>query len=294
MTETNFIVSEEEKISAMVSLLGDDSIKVRNRVATSLEAELPECTGLLQSILDKTDDPLLREKLNLILRLGSSDKPEEHWKIMKEHLAFNLRDGMIAISMLDVESHPTRMEMLRKLDELSEEWISELPEMADNEEKTKNLMEFLFKKKGFSGNDDDYYALDNCFLHRMLEKRCGLPVTLSVLSILLAEEAGLPLYGVGLPLHFIVGLFQGSKGIRFYDCYDSGREVTREECAHFLQARGIFFHPQLLSPCDPESTLQRILDNIRHISERKHLDEQTRVLTRFYASKDEPVTGVLS
>ena len=161
---------------------------------------------------------------------------------------------------------------------LSDEWFEQLDPASSQEEKVDNLMHFLFASERFLGNSEDYYSLDNCFLHRILEKRKGIPVTLCLLSVLLAEEAELPLFGIGLPLHFIVGHFQGSKGIRFFDCFDNGREVTPEECVNYLHSRGIFFHPQLLSPCDNESILKRVLVNIKHIAQRRgQLDQYQKI-----------------
>jgi regulator of sirC expression with transglutaminase-like and TPR domain len=147
-------------------------------------------------------------------------------------------------------------------------------------------MNFLFLSGRFRGNSEDYYSLDNCFLHRMFEHGKGLPVTLCLLAVMLAEEAELPLYGIGLPLHFIAGHFQGSKGISFFDCFDGGREVSPEECVNYLHSRGIFFHPQLLSPCDTDSILQRVLVNIKHIAQRKGLQSQLESVDRLSSAEN--------
>lgn len=270
----------ENEILCMVSLLGDRSVRVRNRTATVLEGGLPGNEGFLQSCLEKEPDPLIRERLALILALGASSDPLQHWKAMKEQEAFNIRDGLAAVALLDQDRKISRVELLRRMDELSDNWQKRQRKESTAEEKVMDMMGFLYGPTGFAGNADEYYSLDNCFLHRMLESRKGIPVTLCCLAILLAEEEGLPVYGIGLPLHFIVGFFQGSKGIRFFDCFDSGKEVTSEECEQYLYSRGIFFHPQLLSPCEPELVLNRILINIKHIASRRKLNEQQQSVER--------------
>ena len=277
---------KENKVEAMVSLLGDRSIRIRNRVAVQLEKMLPDIAPELEGLLEKEVDPLVREMLTVLLKLGMSDDPLEHWNILKENMAMNLRDGMVAISMLDTEEGVSRIQILEDIYRLSDQWTTQLHRGMSDSEKVSSLMDFLFTSGKFRGNSEDYYSLDNCFMHRMLQHGKGLPVTLCLLAVMLAEEEGLTLYGIGLPLHFITGHFQGSKGISFYDCFDGGREVSPEECVNYLHSRGIFFHPQLLSPCDTESILQRVLVNIKHIAQRKGLQEQLDRVEKFNKIED--------
>ena len=265
----------------MVSLLADRSIAVRNLVALQLERRLPDIADDLQQHLCQADDPLVRERLTVLIKLGLSSDPVEHWSVLKDNMTMNLRDGIVAISLMDQEQNVSRVDLLQRIHELTNEWMGGLASTMLPSEKVDNLMDFLFLSGRFKGNSEDYYSLDNCFLHRMLDSGKGLPVTLCLLAVMMAEEAELPLYGIGLPLHFIAGHFQGSKGIRFFDCFDGGREVSPEECVNYLHSRGIFFHPQLLSPCDTDSILQRVLVNIKHIAQRKGLHPQLQSLERF-------------
>ncbi len=269
---------DKQRIQSMVSLLGDRSVRVRNRVATQLENAMPGISNELQEMQNLNADPLIRERLGAIIAFGVSKDPSDHWMHMTENMCFNLRDGMASLCLTDTEQLCSRELALQRMDELVDRWFGQINESFTEQEKVDNLMNFLFKEEGFEGNSDNYYSLDNCYLHRVLESKKGLPVTLSILAVLLAEEAGLPLYGIGLPLHFIVGHFQGSKGIRFFDCFDSGREVTQEECVQYLHSRGIFFHPQLLSPCENESVLNRVLVNIKHIAQRRGLSAHLRAV----------------
>lgn len=269
-----------QETRAMVSLLGDRSLRIRNRVSLQLEKRVEEIGDQLEAILELETDPLIRERLTLLLALGRSSDPTEHWSILRENMSLNLRDGMVAISMMDSEESVERIDLLERIHDLSDEWNDSLDGNLSPAERVSSLMEFLFLSGRFVGNSEDYYSLDNCFIHRMLDTGKGLPVTLCLLAVMLAEEADLPLYGIGLPLHFIAGHFQGSKGIRFFDCFDGGREVTPEECVNYLHSRGIFFHPQLLSPCDTPSVLQRVLVNIKHISQRKGLHAQLEAIER--------------
>ena len=269
-----------KEVKAMVSLLADRSVKIRNKVCLSLEENICDTRPILEDIVKNEEDPLIRERIQLLLQLSATNDPIDHWKSMRDLMCFNIRDGMIAISLTDLDVKTTRIELLREVTDLSDAWFDQLDDKWDNVHKVQNLMSFLFNPKNFIGNSEDYYSLDNCFLHRILKNKKGLPVTLCLLAVMLAEEANLPLYGIGLPLHFITGHFQGSKGISFFDCFDNGREVSSEECVNYLHSRGIFFHPQLLSPCDSESILQRVLVNTKHIAQRKGLQDQIDIIEK--------------
>lgn len=262
---------DAKDLRVMTSFLADRSVRVRRRIELVLERQLAEIRPVLSEILAEERDPLIRERLTLLLGLDECKGALEQWRFLHRHLSLGLREGFVALSLTDVDGAPGRVELLEKIMALSDEWSAQFSARTKDEDKVAGLMDYLFASKRFSGNTDDYYSLDNCYLHRLLSGGRGLPVTLCTLAVILAEDEGLPLYGIGLPLHFIVGHFQGSRGLTFYDCFDGGREVTREECASYLQSRGIFFHPQLLSPCSNESILTRIVVNLKHIAQRRKL-----------------------
>ncbi|MGH9719560.1 MAG: transglutaminase family protein, partial [Bryobacteraceae bacterium] len=72
---------------------------------------------------------------------------------------------------------------------------------------------YLFEELGFRGNTDDYYNPANSCLNDVLTARLGIPITLSVVYIEIARRLGRPVFGVGLPGHFVVR-------------YDDGREAV--------------------------------------------------------------------
>jgi regulator of sirC expression with transglutaminase-like and TPR domain len=80
--------------------------------------------------------------------------------------------------------------------------------------RVESLNRYLFDEQGFAGNVSDYYDPRNSMLHRVLERRLGIPITLSVVYIEVGRRAGLRVEGVGLPGHFIVRAFEseGAEG----------------------------------------------------------------------------------
>src|SRR6478672_11751366 len=69
----------------------------------------------------------------------------------------------------------------------------------------------LFSEEGFAGNHDDYYDVENSYLDKVLVRRTGIPVTLSIVYMEVARLVGLPLQGIGLPGDFVVGFWPRGK-----------------------------------------------------------------------------------
>ncbi|HZO88516.1 MAG TPA: transglutaminase-like domain-containing protein [Chthonomonadaceae bacterium] len=133
------------------------------------------------------------------------------------------------------------------------------------------LNAFLFDELGFHGNREDYYNPANSFLNEVLDRRTGLPITLSVLYLALAHRLRLPLYGVGMPLHFIVKYIAPGQEI-FIDPFYGGEMLTPEDCrARIEQIAGqpIVFDPACLNATPKRRILYRLLNNLKQIYLRR-------------------------
>ena len=126
---------------------------------------------------------------------------------------------------LDVEYY------LRRLDDLGAEAAQALAECDDETERIVGLNEFLFQGKRFIGNQSDYYDPRNSFLNEVLERRTGIPITLSILYIEVATRVGIQVEGVGFPGHFLVRA--GENGLMI-DPF-GGRVLTRKDCLELLR-----------------------------------------------------------
>lgn len=130
-------------------------------------------------------------------------------------------------------------------------------------DRVETLAEFLNLEQRLRGNDDDYYNLRNSLLPAVIESRLGIPISLSLLYILVAKRAGLTVEGVGLPGHFIVR----HEDI-FFDPFHGGRRVGLEECKALLEQQNLTLLPQHLAPTTPRQLLIRMLTNIYYIADQ--------------------------
>ncbi|MBY8877022.1 transglutaminase-like domain-containing protein [Actinacidiphila acidipaludis] len=117
---------------------------------------------------------------------------------------------------------------------------------------------------GFQGSPADYGRLESSLLQEVLRRRRGLPILLSVVWIEVARRAGAPVYGVGLPGHFVVGLGEPEGEHVLVDPFDGGRVLSAEDAELLVAgATGAGLTPAMLTPADPLDIVLRILNNIR-------------------------------
>src|ERR1051326_1812136 len=113
---------------------------------------------------------------------------------------------------------------LARLDEMGEEARARILRGGSEVEA---LNRYLFDEQRFEGNESDYYDPRNSMLHRVLERRTGIPITLSIIYIEVGRRAGLSVEGVGLPGHFIVRATEGGGDSLLVDPFN--RKLTDEE-----------------------------------------------------------------
>jgi regulator of sirC expression with transglutaminase-like and TPR domain len=127
---------------------------------------------------------------------------------------------------IDVEAH------LGELDAMAQEarryFHGDLPARVHG------LARYLFHDMGFRGNQKDYYNPLNSYFNQVLERRTGIPITLSVLVMAVGKRAGLHLEGVGLPGHFVVKAVDGDNEVVF-DPFHGGRVLTAAECENVVR-----------------------------------------------------------
>ena len=127
------------------------------------------------------------------------------------------------------------------------------------------LAEYLFATAGFRGNTTDYADPRNSYLNQVLERRLGLPISLSVIFLEIGWRLGLPVAGVGMPGHFIVSV-EGEDGPVYLDPFHGGRRLAVDDCRQLVEAalgsQGAF-NPAWLAPTAPREIVARMLNNLR-------------------------------
>ncbi|MDX2227103.1 MAG: transglutaminase-like domain-containing protein [Verrucomicrobiae bacterium] len=121
----------------------------------------------------------------------------------------------------------------------------------------RELTRFVSRELGFRGNTQDYYNPDNCFLNQVIERKLGIPISLSLIYLLLSHRAGLPVQGVGMPGHFICR-WQDV----FFDPFREGTLLSREDCERMLADMGYEFQESYLAAASNKTILIRMINNL--------------------------------
>lgn len=143
-------------------------------------------------------------------------------------------------------------------------WLEELDRLAAGVDGIDALVGRLFVERGFTGNVRDYTDPENSFLHRVLARRVGIPITLAVVMIEVGRRAGVGLDGVGMPGHFLV---RDRADGTLRDPFDRGRPLTlaaAEERFRSTTGAGpdVAFGPALLPVVGAHQILDRMLVNL--------------------------------
>jgi len=128
------------------------------------------------------------------------------------------------------------------------------------------LNRYLFNELGIVGNRNDYYNPRNSFLNEVLDRRTGIPITLSVVYIEIGRRLSLPIHGVGLPGHFIVR-YDGAAPA-FIDPFNAGERLTEDDCRQRLReifGAPVALRPEWLAPVGNRQILTRMLYNLKGI-----------------------------
>ena len=127
------------------------------------------------------------------------------------------------------------------------------------------LRECLFEEEGFSGNSEDYADPRNSYLNDVLDRRLGIPITLSLVLIEVGRRVGLQMEGIGLPGHFITGARVDGEQV-LLDPFNRGAILTADGCSEVV-ARALGQPVELgaehFAPVTKRQFLTRMLNNLK-------------------------------
>jgi len=141
-------------------------------------------------------------------------------------------------------------------------------------EKVRIINHIFFAVYKFTGNTTNFYSPGNSYLNLVLETKKGNPITLSVLYSAVAQKLDLPVYGVNLPLNYLLAYelpsyLDDPDGILFYiNPYNQGIVLSRKEIDFFLREQKIEQKPEYYRPCSNRVTIERMFRNLQFSFEK--------------------------
>lgn len=126
---------------------------------------------------------------------------------------------------------------------------------------------YLYDDLEFSGNNADYYDPRNSFLNQVIDRRTGIPISLSLVYLEVAKRIDFPMVGIGMPGHFLIRPDFEDAGI-FVDAFNGGEILFPEDCQGRLSqiyGQPMELQPAFLAPVSPRQLLGRMLGNLKAI-----------------------------
>lgn len=126
------------------------------------------------------------------------------------------------------------------------------------------MADFLAGELMFTGNTEDYYNDRNSLLPCVLDSRKGIPISLTLVYMLVGHHAGAPVEGINLPGHFLA-----RHGEVLFDPFHRGRILLRRDCEEILRRQNQKLEDWHLAAAAPRQMLARILANLLYVYHRK-------------------------
>lgn len=135
------------------------------------------------------------------------------------------------------------------------------------------INEYLFDREGFRPDNRRFYDPENSYLNRVIERRIGIPISLSIVYLLIAQRLDLPISGVAVPGHFLVR-YDGPYETLWIDPFNEGAILDREDCEELLRSMGYSVLDEYLLPCTTRQIIARMLNNLAQVFKREGDKEQ--------------------
>lgn len=269
----------ENQIRALIRLLSDEDDRIVRTISGRLIDIGPSAVPLLQEA--EIEQPDMADRIAGVLEEIRGSKLEDELAALAAlpDEAMSLETGAFLIARyaypaLDVTRYR------EQLDTMAGEVRARIGHRASGEEAVNALNRYLFTEQGFKGNTKNYYEVENSYLNCVMDRRVGIPISLSAVYLLIGQRLALSLFGIGMPGHFLVR-YESDRYKIFIDCFNGGALLTEKNCARFLTEAGYGFDDKYLQKSPVRAILSRMIKNLSAIYSKSGDVGKTARLTKF-------------
>src|SRR3974377_1104420 len=231
--------NEKEEFKSLIKLIDDENDFIYQNVKDKFLSYGNEAMSFLKDYLD-SDNLTIAERSREIYGLLNFKSLDRKMRELSYTENF-LEEAAFAIASYQYpETDYDNYKMI--LDKMAIDLIGKIKAKYTDfvivYDKVKMLNEYFFHEKGFKGNTKDYYDPENSYLNRVIDRRTGIPITLSLIYMLIAGRIGIKFHGVNIPNHFIIK-YKDDIDEFFIDVYNFGVIISKFEALNFLRQFGI-------------------------------------------------------
>lgn len=254
------MISESTK-DALKRLLDDDNPTVRNAVLRELKDQDEEGVSFLKEVASSAESGMVRHARSFLVQLGADD-PVGDFRGFIRSFHYELETGCY---LLERTVHPNLewARIARFLDAMAERCCEFIEPGEPVYESCKKLNRVFYHEYGFRGDLDQFDDPENNFLGSVIARRKGIPISLSVIYLLVADRCGVSLDPIGAPGRFLLGHLEGANPF-YLDPFDRGRIRTEEEVRQILLTQNVEDGAEYLLPSPVGEVLCRFCRNLVH------------------------------
>lgn len=268
------------EINALVKLLDDPDEEVYRHVQERLLSYGPAVVPHLETVWEQTLDTLLQERIENLVHTIQFTSIKEDLNLWYQSGAFDLLQGALIINRYQYPDLDEQ-QLINQIEEMKREiWLGLQYEMSSIE-KIKLINHVFYQQHGFTGNIKNHHDPQNSYLSQVLESKKGNQVSLAILYATLAQKLDIPVYGVNLPQHFILGYIDEQQAekeqeVLFYiNAFNKGAIFGKHDVDQFLRQLNLEPQPGFYAPCSNTEIIRRVIRNL--ISSYEHLSAPEKV-----------------
>lgn len=261
-------MENSKEINALIKLLDDPDLEIYEHVEKRLLEYGTQVVDYLENEWEHSLDAVLQERIENIVHKIQFNSVKEDLNLWYQSGAFDLLQGALVINRYQYPDLDEQ-KLILHIEEIKREiWLGLQYEMSSIE-KIKLINHVFYNIYGFSGNTKNHHDPQNSYISQVLESKKGNQISLAIIYSTLAQKLDIPVYGVNLPQHFILGYIDESKreehefGVLFYiNAFNKGAIFGKHDVDQFLRQLNLDPLPGFYAPCSNVEIIRRIIRNL--------------------------------
>lgn len=290
-------MNDRKEIEALIYLLDDTDDEVIEQVQDRLMSLGDDALMVLEEVLYQLEESVQIKRVQILIKKLKFDKNIQYFSIWKQTGAEDLLGAVIEIARIrfpDIE----RQEIENAIDKIKLDAWLEMHYDLTSYEKVRILNHIFYYVHKFQGDSEDYHNADNSFINKVLERHRGNPISLAIIYSIVAQKLNIPIYGVNLPQHFVLGYkagddleiikayndsselnqSPGSEILFYINPFSQGLVLSHQSIYEFLKQINVEPRDEYFNVCSNVEIIQRILRNLIYTYEKEKNDEMLYVL----------------
>lgn len=269
----------EREIRALITLLGDEDGNIKEIARKKLLEYGESASPLLKEAAFNDYEGRVRIEAQAILEELRLEALALQYRELSVSRTFNLEKGCFLLAQIEYPDLDVPL-YVEKIDNLAREAQQRILGFRDARRRVQLINQFLFDEQGFRGNINAYYDPQNSYINRVIDRRLGIPISLSAIYLFIAERLNLPIFGIAMPGHFLLK-FQNDWDVFYIDAFNHGQIISREDCKRFLNKLGYAFNESYLAITETRDILARMIRNLVLVYHQNNQRRKVDILESF-------------